>query len=200
MNWTRIFIGGGLGLLVTVSLFILMPTLIELADTSLDERERRRIADIHMPQRQIEDRIEEVKPERPPDADQPPPDMPQPQMDDFDLRTDGISMDPGRFEQRIDVGGTGLGQDGEYLPIVRVAPIYPRRAQTRGIEGYCTVEFTVTTSGSVRDPRPIDCQPSGYFERASVDAALKFKYRPRVVDGEPVEVAGVQNRFTYELE
>jgi hypothetical protein len=31
--------------------------------------------------------------------------------------------------------------DGEYLPIVKVAPIYPRRAQTRGISGllYCGI-------------------------------------------------------------
>ena len=40
----------------------------------------------------------------------------------------------------------------------------------------------------------------GVFERASVKAAEKFKYKPRVVDGEPIEVAGVQNKFTYELE
>jgi periplasmic protein TonB len=38
------------------------------------------------------------------------------------------------------------------------------------------------------------------FESASVKAAEKFKYKPRVVDGEPIEVAGVQNKFTYELE
>ena len=90
--------------------------------------------------------------------------------------------------------------DGEYLPIVKVAPIYPRRAQTRGISGYCIVEYTVTKTGSIRDPQPVDCQPSGIFERASVKAAEKFKYKPRVVDGEPIEVAGVQNKFTYELE
>jgi protein TonB len=90
--------------------------------------------------------------------------------------------------------------DGEYLPIVKVAPIYPRRAQTRGISGYCIVEYTVTTSGAIRDPRAVDCQPSGVFDKASVKASLKFKYKPRVVDGEPIEVAGVRNKFTYELE
>ena len=37
-------------------------------------------------------------------------------------------------------------------------------------------------------------------QKASVKAALKFKYKPRVVDGEAIEVAGVQNKFTYELE
>jgi len=46
----------------------------------------------------------------------------------------------------------------------------------------------------------VDCQPAGVFEKASVKASLKFKYKPRVVDGEAIEVAGVQNKFTYELE
>jgi protein TonB len=46
----------------------------------------------------------------------------------------------------------------------------------------------------------VDCSPKGIFERASVKASTKFKYKPRVVDGEPIEVAGVQNKFTYELE
>ena len=58
----------------------------------------------------------------------------------------------------------------------------------------------MTRNGSIRDPRAVDCQPSGVFESASVKAAEKFKYKPRVVDGEPIEVAGVQNKFTYELE
>ena len=75
--------------------------------------------------------------------------------------------------------------DADYLPIVKVAAVYPRRAQARGISGHCTVEYTVTASGATRDPVVIDCQPPGVFEEASLRAALKFKYRPRVVDGRP---------------
>ena len=30
-------------------------------------------------------------------------------------------------------------------------------------------------------------------------AALKFKYKPKVIDGVPVETAGVQNKITFEL-
>ena len=58
----------------------------------------------------------------------------------------------------------------------------------------------MTKSGAIRDPHVVDCKPSGVFDRASVKAATKFKYKPRVVDGEAIEVAGVQNKFTYELE
>jgi protein TonB len=101
----------------------------------------------------------------------------------------------------VKIGAGGMSaSDGEYLPIVKVAPIYPNRANSRGIEGYCIVEYTVTTTGATKDAAAVDCQPSGYFERASVKAAGKFKYKPRVSDGVPIEVAGVQNKFTYELQ
>ena len=117
----------------------------------------------------------------------------------MDMDLDVVNTAP-RAQVDVQISATGISGDGEYLPIVKVAPVYPRRAQTRGISGYCIVEYTVTRTGSIRDPRAVDCQPSGVFESASIKAAEKFKYRPRVVDGEPIEVAGVQNLFTYELE
>ena len=119
---------------------------------------------------------------------------------DLDMNVDVVNIAPAAaVDISISTSGMSTG-DGEYLPIVKVAPIYPRRAQTRGITGYCIVEYTVTTSGAIRDPFAVDCQPSGVFDKASVKAATKFKYKPRVVDGEAIEVAGVQNKFTYELE
>ena len=201
MNRLRLIIGIVLGFLVTVGLFILMPALIETGDAKLDETEKRRIADISMPEREITENIKENKPEPPPDVEQPPPDMVQPDIANPDVNPDALNMSPRMQVDLSGLGGSGLGgSDGEYLPIVKVAPVYPRRAQSRGIEGYCIVEYTVTRSGAVRDPQPTDCQPSGYFESASANAALKFKYKPRVVDGEPIDVLGVRNKFTYELE
>ena len=90
--------------------------------------------------------------------------------------------------------------DGEYLPIVRVAPIYPRRALTRGIEGYVLVEFVVTETGSVRDPVVLVSDPPGFFERAAVGAVLKYKYKPKVEDGRSVAVSGVRTRIVFEME
>lgn len=126
--------------------------------------------------------------------------MEQPEMDDIDPNMDAVNMSPQQSLELTNAAGGLSASDGEYLPIVKVAPIYPRRAQSRGTEGYCTVEYTVTTAGTTKDIVPVDCNPPGYFERASVKAAEKFKYKPRVVDGEPIEVPGIQNRFTYELE
>ncbi|HUH36969.1 MAG TPA: energy transducer TonB [Spongiibacteraceae bacterium] len=201
MNNLRLLIGGALALLVTFGLFVLMPTLIETADKTLDETKHQRIADIVMPEREIETNLKEVKPEKPEDPEEPPPELDQPDFADPDISPDAVNIAP---SARVDINiGTGVGlgsTDGEYLPIVKVAPIYPRRAQSRGVTGYCIVEYTVTKTGAIRDPQPVDCQPSGYFESASVKAALKFKYKPRVVDGEPIDVFGVQNKFTYELD
>jgi len=200
MNYLRLLIGAGLGFIVTFGLFLLMPTLIENADKSLDEDKLRKIADITMPEREIEANVDQKKPEKPEDPEEPPPDLDQPDIEDVDIDPNAVNMSPStNVDVNIGTGGFG-GTDGEYLPIVKVAPIYPRRAQTRGVVGYCTIEYTVTKTGAIRDPVAVDCQPKGYFERASIKAASKFKYKPRVVDGEPIDVGGVQNRFTYELE
>ena len=79
-------------------------------------------------------------------------------------------------------------------------PIYPRRALTRGLEGFVLLEFVVTETGSVRDPVVLEAQPPGVFNRAAIQAVLKFKYKPKIVDGEPVAVSGVQNKITFELQ
>ena len=83
---------------------------------------------------------------------------------------------------------------------VKIAPAYPMVALNRGIEGYCLVEYTVTAAGTTKDVVVIEAEPKGIFDKASIEAALRFKYRPRVVDGEPIEVRGVRNLFRYQLE
>jgi protein TonB len=192
-------IGALLAIPVAGGLFFIMQYLIATADPKIDDTKRRKLADIHMPEREIDTNVKEVKPDKVEDPEEPPPDLDTPDID-MDMDVEVVNTAP-QAEVDVSINATGMSSgDGEYLPIVKVAPIYPRRAQTRGITGYCIVEYTVTTSGAIRDPVPVDCQPEGVFESASVKAALKFKYKPRVVDGEAIEVAGVQNKFTYELE
>ena len=194
----RVLVGALVAVPVAFGLFLLMQSLIDREYTQ-EEISSRKIADIVVPERDIEVNTKEVKPEKVEDPEEPPPEL-EPLELDFDTDLDVANMAPSAGVQ-VQISSSGMSSgDGEYLPIVKVAPIYPRRAQTRGITGYCIVEYTVTKSGSIRDPQPVDCQPAGVFERASVKAAEKFKYKPRVVDGEPIEVAGVQNKFTYELE
>lgn len=183
---------------VVVGLFMIMHSLID-KDYENPEVKNNKIADLVQPDEEIQLEAATKKPDKVEDPEEPPPELDMVQLD-LDMDTDVQNLAPAA-KIDVSISSTGMSSgDGEYLPIVKVAPIYPRRAQSRGTTGYCIVEYTVTTSGAIRDPQPVDCQPSGVFEKASVKAALKFKYKPRVVDGEAIEVAGVRNKFTYELE
>ena len=90
--------------------------------------------------------------------------------------------------------------DGEYLPIVKVAPMYPARAQSQGIEGWVLLKFTVLESGAVADPVVIESQPPGVFDEAAKKAVLKFKYKPRVENGKAIAVTNVQHLIRFELD
>lgn len=198
-NLFRLLIGAILALPVAGGLFFIMQYLIATADPKIDDSKQRKLADILMPEREIDVNLKEQKPDKVDDPEEPPPDLDTPDVD-MDMDVDVVNIAPqAQVDISIESSGMAAG-DGEYLPIVKVAPIYPRRAQSRGITGYCIIEYTVTTSGAIRDPAVVDCQPSGVFESASLKASTKFKYKPRVVDGVAIEVGGVQNKFTYELE
>ncbi|MEM7218895.1 MAG: energy transducer TonB [Pseudomonadota bacterium] len=195
----RFVIGVLLGALATLGLFWLMQSLIANDMPNLKEGANIDITDIVRVEEDQELEIKKRKPDPPPPPDEPPPDMPTPEFESSDV-SQGVDIGAVDVNVDLNVGGTGgFTQDGEYLPIVKVAPIYPRRAQTRGIEGYVVLEFVVTKSGAVRDPVVIEAKPPGIFDRAAINAALKFKYKPKVVNGEPIEVPGVRNRITFEL-
>ncbi|MFT5710723.1 MAG: protein TonB [Halioglobus sp.] len=183
---------------VVVGLFMIMHSLIAV-DFVNPEVSNTKVAELVQPDEEIKLDKTTKKPEKVEEPEEPPPELEMAQIS-LDLDMDIANLAPAA-NISIEISSSGMSTgDGEYLPIVKVAPIYPRRAQTRGISGYCIVEYTVTKTGAIRDPVAVDCDPSGVFERASVKAATKFKYKPRVVDGEPIEVAGVLNKFTYELE
>ena len=197
---TRYLIGVVAGAVVTFVLFLLMQALIKSDKSPFSDAAGGKILEFVRLQEDQELITKQRKPKPPPPPDEPPPDMPKPEFDSSDVST---GIDIGAVEVNLDLNITGTGgfsSDGEYLPIVKVAPIYPRRAQTRGIEGYVLLEFIVTSTGAVRNPVVIEAKPPGIFDRAAVQAALKFKYKPKVVNGEPVEVAGVRNLIKFELE
>lgn len=207
MNFARVGIAAALGVLVTLLLLFLMHSLINTEFDPPEETEGTKIADIRMPKYEIETRFEDAKPEKPDEPEAPPPEIPEPAFDVPTANLSGLNLSAPVFEANVAMNiGTGFSGDGEYLPIVKVAPEYPNNAASRGIEGFCVVEFTVTTTGTTRDVRAIDTdcittdgRPTTVFNRASIRAAERFKYRPKVVDGEPIEVPGVRNRFVYEL-
>jgi len=202
------------GVVVTLALFYLMQALIQGADSAITDDKIGNLVDFVRVKQDQELQTKQRKPKKPPPPDEPPPDTP-PQ--DFNVNVDqtGFTMSGVNLNIGADVGGGGFGiSDGEYLPIVKVQPQYPRRALSRGMTGWVIVEFTVTEQGSVASPFVVEncgwiknarnegeCfdNPNSVFDSAAMKAAAKFKYKPKVIDGVPVETAGVQNKITFEL-
>jgi protein TonB len=160
-----------------------------------------RIVDATMPEIVMEVVREVERPEEIEQVDQPPPEAP-----DRNINMDGdsslnISRDVVNVDLDLNIGAAGLGAtDGEMLPLVNIQPTYPTRAAQRGIEGWAQVAFTVTETGGVRDVVVVDAEPAGMFDQASIRAAERFRFQPRVVNGQPVEVPNVQYVFRYQLE
>jgi protein TonB len=191
-----------LAFLITASLITLMVALIEFSDKKLDTKKRTKLPDVFMPESEMMVNREVQKPEKPKVDEQPPPEIPQQDFDQIDADSNiGAINAPDSMKADLDLSiGTGLSaSDGEYLPIVKVAPQYPARASSRGIEGYVLLEYTVTKQGTVVNPVVIEAQPDKIFNRAAINSALRYKYKPRVVDGVPQEVHGVKTRITFQL-
>lgn len=72
------------------------------------------------------------------------------------------------------------------MAITTAKPEYPPRALRAGVQGAVTLVFTVTPEGDVRDPKVAKANPPDVFDEAAKAAILKWKFRPKTVDGRPV--------------
>ena len=182
--------------LVTLGLLLMMVALIKMAQPNTQEKELFKVPDFVFVPKNEDVRTITPKPKLLDIAEQP--DTP-----DIDFQPD---ID---ITNRLSLGTVKLGgfkrnlkgfnsNDGEYLPIFRAPPIYPRRATERGLCGWVRLSYTVTASGGVRDPIVVESS-SSVFETAAKRAALKYKYKPRQVGGKPVDVPNVEVLITFEL-
>ncbi len=190
-----------IGTVVTMSLLFIMQLLIVTGKQALtDPRERHKLDFVRV-KRNENLNTQDLTPEKPPKPPETPPETPPQEMDNVNPDAPTISVAPPTVTASTDIGGPGGMNiaEGDYLPIVRVAPVYPARALSRGLEGFVDLSFTVTTAGTVKDPIVLQ-STSSLFERAALRAVLKFKYKPRVVDGVPVDVPGVKTRISFQLE
>jgi TonB family protein len=70
-------------------------------------------------------------------------------------------------------------------PIDRPFPDYPSAA---GItDGYVKLRFTIDSEGHVSEAFVVESTPGGLFDAAAIAGVKRWTYRPRLVDGKPVE-------------
>ena len=202
------------GVFVTLVLFYIMQMLIASGQKALTEDTIGSLVDFVRVKEEQQLERKERKPKKPPPPDEPPPEVP-PTNFNVNVDSTGYSLSQVDLAVTADVGGGGFGiSDGEYLPIVKVQPQYPRRAQQRGMSGWVILEFTVNSNGQVvlpfivsncawiKSPRAEgECEdnPNTVFDSSAMKAAVKFKYKPKVVDGVAVDTNNVQNKITFEM-
>ncbi len=195
----RMMFGGASGAMATALLLLMMQALIKSDRDPFQQVFTGNIVDFVPVEEEIDVPEQKRLPERPPEVDQPPPELPR-QTFHATGKGPGIEIGPVEDHSLTNPEGTGPYVDGDYLPIFKVEPRYPHRAISRGIEGHVLLEFTVTRTGSVRNPVVVESSPPGIFDRAAKEAALKFKYKPRVLHGAPIAVSGVVNRIVFSLQ
>ena len=159
-------------------------------------------ADFLMPDRDIKQVIKRSKPKKPETRKEPLLEQPVVKMTSSDLAIDNLSIEVPAVVSDINISMTmpEASTDSDYVPVLKVAPIYPQRAANRNIEGYVIVEYSISSSGQVVNVKVIESKPSGIFDKSAIEAAKRFKYKPRKVDGVNVAVDGVKNKFTFVLE
>ena len=194
----RVGVSAVLGVVVTLSLVFVMFKLIDSGNKDLDEQPAYKIPDfLHVERDRTENaKMTEVeKPDEPEDM----PDIPEEQVE-FEAPENVVNMAAPKAGGNLSIGNSGFSRDSDYIPVYVPQPQYPRRAQTRGKEGYAVVQVIITTVGGVRDPILIEEWPEGWgFGRSAVKAAKKLKYNPRVVDGVAEEVPDVLYKFTFQM-
>lgn len=203
IHWPRLLATPLMALAVSLFVFWGMQTLISSTRSVVEDSNNAAFVNFIHVEKDDDLRTKDRKVQRPPP---PPKEPPKPKVEQQKItpskaNLDGMNLGGIDIDMNLDSGLGGINTgDGEYLPIIKVAPMYPRSAAQRGIEGFVVLEFTVTELGTVTDPVVINAEPPGIFNRAAMDAALKFKYKPKMVDGKAIAVTGVKNIIRFELQ
>jgi len=151
------------------------------------------------------DTTPQLKKREPPKREKP--DQPPPPPD---ISMSKATLDPGAVAAivpEVDAGdalgggiGMGGGADRDAVPLVRINPEYPMRARQRGIEGWVTIEFSISKAGTVIDPVVVAAKPRKIFNRSAIQAIRKWKYNPKIQDGVAVERPGQKVTLEFTME
>jgi protein TonB len=135
---------------------------------------------------------------------EPPP--PAPEIPRMAFSSSGVDNNVAQLTPTINtsgsIGGMELsgGSDTDVIPLVRIAPEYPPRALSRGIEGWVQVQFTITETGAVKDAVVVASDPPRIFDEAALRSIARWRYNPKVEGGVAVERIGVQTVLRFLLE
>ncbi|MEO0398617.1 MAG: TonB family protein [Pseudomonadota bacterium] len=188
----RLFVAIPIAALVTLALFLFMQSMI---DQEPELSQPRVIPEI----------VITAKPPEPIGITPEPVDIPEPPappvIDEkmtVDPPTGVTSPGPGPVEPPPD-GLTIIGSPGGGNAIVTIAPQFPERCKSRSANAAVIVEFDVSETGEVVNPRIIASDDS-CFDREVLRTILRWKFAPEVENGKPVAQRGLRRVFRFQLE
>ncbi len=192
-----------LGLLVSLSLFWLMQFMIMNNQQGFKKTNNLKMVEFVRLKRETQLQTKDRKiPDKPPPKKQPPPptmqvaqtSISQQKIPALAMPNLDLPLQTSRFSGPV-IGGLQMGKgkiSTNLIPLVRIPPRYPMRAQSRRIEGWVKVEFTITETGTVKNAKVVESQPSTVFDRAALKAIARWKFKPKSIDGAAIEQRAVQ--------
>lgn len=127
---------------------------------------------------------------------------------EFSLKTDskiekGLTMQVGRPHEELQVKAPGMaaatsqsspsepirigGRVAQTNLVTKVQPVYPAAAKAAGVQGTVEMEAVISMEGVPLDIRVVS-SPSSDLSAASLEAVRQWRYRPTLLNGNPVEV------------
>jgi protein TonB len=70
--------------------------------------------------------------------------------------------------------------------IRRIEPVYPPLARSARIQGPVVLSALISKAGSIEDLRALSGHPM--LVKAAIDAVSQWRYRPYILNNEPIEV------------
>lgn len=184
-------------IMITLALFAMMYSLIYMDDPELATRPSfPKIVFNHVPEDSPVVPVV-VRVERPEEVE-PKPYVP---IDDEHFEVEDFDTDQwATYTPKKIEGGNLLPLDNQLVIALGFPPEYPRGPLQRGVEGYAVVGFSVNAAGAVYDQFIIESEPGTAFDRASLKAISKFKYKARKVNGRAVSTDGQRYMFTFKID
>ncbi|MBA5763576.1 energy transducer TonB [Vibrio sp. 404] len=109
----------------------------------------------------------------------------------LDTAIDGLAISAPSF------GDFGVNQQA--MPLYRVEPRYPAKALRRGAEGFVVLRFTIDPTGRPMNIEVVDANPRRMFEKEAIRALRKWKYQPKVENGDALAQLGQTVRLEFKL-
>ncbi|ADD68374.1 TonB family protein [Denitrovibrio acetiphilus DSM 12809] len=70
--------------------------------------------------------------------------------------------------------------------VYKTDPVYPFTAKRRQVTGKVILKFLVKSSGEVSDMQIVSSEPEGVFDEAVRNAIARWRFKPGIYDGKPV--------------